>query len=140
MVSCPHLSPHNYQRPGLRMRLVFQTLPTGGLSYSLVFTCAQLPFYYILCTADNLIPCSLEKKYEVSSCSGSLYVYNIPRSYHLAELFQALIVCYERTRQLLGSTECVLGSLLIELPGGGPSLASLPGRLTSLAYLAGSPP
>ena len=57
----------------------------------------------------------------------------------MAELSQALIVCYERTRQLLGSTECVLGSLLIELPGGGPSLASLPGQLTSLAHLAGSP-
>ena len=90
----------------------------------------QLPLCYILC-ADNLIPCSLENKFEVSSCSDSLYVYNIPRSYHLAELPQALIVCYERTRQLLGSTECVLGSLLIEPPGGGPSLASLPDCLTS---------
>ena len=95
----------------------------------------QLPLCYILCTADNLIPCSLENKFEVSSCSGSLYVYTLPRSYHLAELPQVL-VCYERTSQLLGSTECVLGSLLIELPGGGPSLASLPGCLTSLAYLA----
>ena len=90
----------------------------------------QLPLCYILC-ADNLIPCSLENKFEVSSCSGSLCVYNIPRSYHLAELPQVLIVCYERIRQLLGSTECVLGSLLIELPGGGPSLASLPDCLTS---------
>ena len=92
----------------------------------------QLPLCYILCTADNLIPCSLqENKFEVSSCSGSLCVYNIPRSYHLAELPQVFIVCYERIRQLLGSTECGLGSLLIELPVGGPSLPSLPGCLTS---------
>ena len=90
----------------------------------------QLPLCYILC-ADNLIPCSLENKFEVSTCSDSLYVYNIPRSYHLAELPQVFIVCYERIRQLLGSTECGLGSLLIELPVGGPSLPSLPGCLTS---------
>ena len=88
----------------------------------------QLPLCYILC-ADNLIPCSLENKFEVSFCSGSLYVYTLPRSYHLAELPQVFIVCYERIRQLLGSTECGLGSLLIELPVGGPSLPSLPGCL-----------
>ena len=62
----------------------------------------------------------------VSSCS-TVCDYNLPRSYHLAELPQALIVCHERTRQLLGSTKCGLISLLVELS----RLRTLPPQPTS---------